>query len=195
MKEKLVVFAILILFLGSGIILVRNTFSALPKTTTAIIKIPDIQALSKTIIAWIDAISESDSTTQTSIPTPVRTPSPTPTITRRVIPTTVSVLSQPLIPCYRYKIPHLDGSSSNLCYSYEDYQTLQQLGYTYSSAKTFYDFHLKGVVDYQKQYEKTGSSIYLDAKKSQQDKANEQKNIMDSTLAKMYTLEQRGFNR
>ena len=169
MKEKLVVFAILILFLGSGFFLVKNIRVDLPT-------IPD---LTKQIEMW------KPTPTKTSFPVSTKPPTPT----------TASVLSQPLIPCYRYKIPHLDGSSSNLCYSYEDYQTLQQLGYTYSSAKTFYDFHLKGVADYQNQYEKTGSSIYLDAKKSQQDKANEQKNIMDSTLAKMYTLEQRGFNR
>ena len=169
MKEKLVVFAILILFLGSGFFLVKNIRVDLPT-------IPD---LTKQIEMW------KPTPTKTSFPVSTKPPTPT----------TASVLSQPLIPCYRYKIPHLDGSSSNLCYSYENYQELQQLGYTYSSAKTFYDFHLKGVADYQKQYEKTGSSIYLDAKKNQQDKANEQKNIMDSTLAKMYTLEQRGFNR
>ena len=98
----------------------------------------------------------------------------------------------PPAACYRYKIPHLDGSSSNLCYTAGDFQTLQNLGYEYSGAKTFYAFHLKGADDYQKQYEKTGSSIYLDAKKSQQDKANEQKAIMDSTLVKMYTIEQKG---
>lgn len=180
MKEKLVVFVILILFLGSGFLLVKNVRIALPH-------IPDF---TKQIETWINTWEN-----RIIIPTPTRRPSPSPTITKRAIPTTTSVLSQPLIPCYRYKIPHLDGSSSNLCYSYENYQALQQLGYTYASAKTFYEFHLKGVEDYQKQYEKTGSSIYLDAKTSQQEKANEQKTIMDSTLVKMYTLEQRGFNR
>ena len=184
MKEKLVVFAMLILFLGSGFFLVKNIR----------VDLPTIPNLTKQIETWMNAWEDRMTT-----PTPANKPTPTktsfPVSTKPPTPTTASVLSQPLIPCYRYKIPHLDGSSSNLCYSYENYQALQQLGYTYSSAKTFYDFHLKGVADYQKQYEKTGSSMYLDAKKSQQDKANEQKNIMDSTLAKMYTLEQRGFNR
>jgi hypothetical protein len=106
------------------------------------------------------------------------------------------VYQQPAAPardCYKYTVPHLDGSSSTLCYSQSDYNQLVSLGYNYSSAKTFYDFHLDGVQDYQAQYEQTGSSIYLDAKASQQREADQEKQKMDSAIGSMQQIESRGY--
>lgn len=99
----------------------------------------------------------------------------------------------PARDCYKYTVPHLDGSSSTLCYSQSDYNQLVSLGYSYSSAKTFYEFHLDGVQDYQAQYEQTGSNIYLDAKASQQREADQSKQKMDAAIGSMQEIEKRGY--
>ena len=96
-------------------------------------------------------------------------------------------------PCLRFTVLHLDGSSSNLCYSQADYGQLVNLSYDLSSAQTFYKFQLDAVSDYQAEYERTGSAIYLNAKASAQAKADEHKVKIDQTLVKMYNLEQKGY--
>ncbi len=106
------------------------------------------------------------------------------------------VYKQPAVQardCFKYTVPHLDGSSSTLCYSQSDYNQLVNLGYDYSSAKTFYEFHLDGVQDYQAQYEQTGSNIYLDAKASQQREADQSKQKMDAAIGSMQEIEKRGY--
>lgn len=104
----------------------------------------------------------------------------------------VPVVIQPK-ECYRYQITHLDGSTSNLCYSQADHNQLISLGYQLASAKAFYQFHLDGVARYQKEYEKTGSSIYLDAKASQQSQADSEKVKIDQITVQMYNLEAKGY--
>lgn len=95
--------------------------------------------------------------------------------------------------CYRYKVTHLDGSTSYLCYNSADYNQLTDLGYKYSSAKTFYEFHLDGAGDYQAQYDITGSTVYLDAKKSQERQAESEKQKMNSIIGQMQEIEKRGY--
>jgi hypothetical protein len=63
----------------------------------------------------------------------------------------------------------------------------------YLSAKTFYQFHLDGVTRYQQEFERTGSSIYLDAKASSQLKADQEKAELDAAIATMQTIETRGW--
>lgn len=108
-------------------------------------------------------------------------------------PKAVYKQSAPARDCFKYTVPHLDGSSSTLCYSQSDYNQLVSLGYNYSSAKTFYEFHLDGVQDYQAQYEQTGSDIYLDAKASQQREADQSKQKMDAAVGSMQEIEKRGY--
>ncbi|MBN1169004.1 hypothetical protein JXA63_03890 [Candidatus Woesebacteria bacterium] len=95
--------------------------------------------------------------------------------------------------CYRYMVTHLDGSTSNLCYSKSDYEQLRSFGYDLSSAKTFYEFHLEGVENYQATYERTGSDIYLDAKASQQQKADREKEKINQITLQMQQIEERGY--
>lgn len=95
--------------------------------------------------------------------------------------------------CYRAVVIHLDGSTSNLCYSKSDSALLYNLRNSYLSAKTFYEFHLESANDYQKTYERTGSSIYLDAKASQEQSAQSEKTKMDQAVAKMQEIEKRGY--
>jgi len=95
--------------------------------------------------------------------------------------------------CYRYTVTHLDGSTSDLCYSKADYDQLRSLGYQLSSAQTFYQFHLDAVQNYQDQYEITGSDIYLDAKESAQRSADREKEKMNQAIGKMQEIEQRGY--
>lgn len=123
-------------------------------------------------------------------PTSSATPTPKPSLAPKPIAT--PKVSPPR-ECYRYVVTHLDGSTSNRCYLQTDYNQLVDLGYQLSSAKSFYQFFLDGVSRYQQEYEKTGSSIYLDAKASQQAKADSEKVKIDQLNVKMYNLESRGY--
>ncbi|NOY14630.1 MAG: hypothetical protein GXP43_00225, partial [bacterium] len=95
--------------------------------------------------------------------------------------------------CHRYTVTHLDGSTSTLCYTQSDYNQLLQLGYKLTSAKVFYKFHLKGADSYQKQYQKTGSDIYLKAKQDSLNQAAQEKAKINAITYKMQEIEKRGF--
>jgi hypothetical protein len=118
---------------------------------------------------------------------PIKSPFPTVSTVKTRTPSVV------VKSCYRYKVTHLDGSTSNLCYSKENYNQLVNLGYDYSSAKTFYQFHLDGASDYQAEYDRTKSSIYLDAKASQEAQAAKEKAKMDAIIGQMQVIEKSGF--
>ncbi len=96
--------------------------------------------------------------------------------------------------CWRYKVTHLDNSTSNLCYTKSDYDQLTNLGYQLSSAQTFYKFNLQTAESYQKEYDKTGSSIYLDAKKDALNQAEKDKTEISQIIYQMQKIEERGFN-
>jgi hypothetical protein len=123
----------------------------------------------------------------TDEPTPFKTNTPSETL--KAVPRPAATQRA----CFRFRVTHLDGSISNLCYSLSDYNTLAELGYKYTSAKTFYEFHLDGAGDYQAQYEITGSSIYLDAKKSQERQAESEKQKMNAIVGQMQEIERRGY--
>lgn len=101
--------------------------------------------------------------------------------------------TQPVVACYRYTVTHLDGSTSNRCYSQGDYNQLVSLGYDLSSAQTFYQFHLDGARGYQDQYDRTKVSMYLDAKASEQQQAQREKDKIGSITLQMQQIEQRGY--
>lgn len=107
---------------------------------------------------------------------------------------TVKATSKPVAKeCYRYRVVHLDESSSYLCYTKNDYLSLRDFGHDYSSAKTFYEFHLEGAARSQELYDRTGSSIYLDAKASSEANAAREKEKMNIAVGKMQEIEKRGY--
>lgn len=112
------------------------------------------------------------------------------TVTPTTVPQKVYV---PPKQCNRYTVTHLDGSTSNLCYSKSDYDQLRSLGSKLSSAKTFYEFHLEGVERYQDEYERSGSDIYLDAKASSQASADREKEKINQVTLQMQTIEEKGY--
>ncbi|KKT74929.1 MAG: hypothetical protein UX31_C0015G0019 [Candidatus Nomurabacteria bacterium GW2011_GWA1_46_11] len=95
--------------------------------------------------------------------------------------------------CYRYTVTHLDASSSSRCYSSSDYNQLVDLGGNLSTAKTFYQFHLDGALRYQDEYGRTRSSIYLDAKASEEHQAQREKDKIGQITGQMQQIEQRGY--
>jgi hypothetical protein len=109
------------------------------------------------------------------------------------LPTTQSQPKKTASDCYRYTVTHLDGSTSNLCYSQADYNQLVSLGYSLSSAKSFYQFHLEGAQKYQEQYDSTGSKIYLDAKASSERDAQREKDKIGQITLQMQEIEKRGY--
>lgn len=127
-------------------------------------------------------------------PTPSFTPTPSPTVLSPLKPKTYSPKPKTKA-CYRYRVVHLDGSSSYLCYNKEDYDQLVNLGYQLSSAKTFYQFHLDGAAKYQEEYERTGSDIYLQAKESSLRSAEREKEKINQITLQMQEIEKRGFNQ
>ncbi len=171
------------------------------------------QTLNHTSQTFKSFIKDLPNTFRYSSPTPTKTPilkttptlTPTPTpyqkttplpgeskIKIKINPQTQTKL-KPNRPCYRYTVPHLDGSTSTLCYTKSDYNQLVQLGYQLASAKTFYKFHLEGANTYQKEYEKTQSPIYLEAKKQSLEKANQEKQKITQIIARMQEIEKRGW--
>lgn len=99
----------------------------------------------------------------------------------------------PARECYRYTITHLDGSTSNLCYSRTDYNSLLNLGGQLSGAKSFYQFHLDGAQRYQDEYDRNHSAIYLDAKASEEQQAKREQEKVGSITLQMQQIEQRGY--
>lgn len=125
---------------------------------------------------------------KTTIQNKVITPTPNPTVTPK---TTVSKATTK--PCYRYKVTHLDNSTSYLCYSAGDHDTLVDLGYDLSSAKSFYKFHMDTAERYQDEYERSGSSIYLDAKASAETSAKREQEKINQITLQMQNIEVRGY--
>lgn len=95
--------------------------------------------------------------------------------------------------CYLYTVTHLDGSTSRLCYSKSDYNQLVNLGYSLSSAKTFYQFQIDGAQRYQDEYDRTKSSVYLDAKASSEQQAQREKDKIGQITGQMQDIERRGY--
>lgn len=110
-------------------------------------------------------------------------------------PTQAPVQTQaaPAKPCNRYTVVHLDGSTSNLCYSTADYNQLVNLGYDLSSAKSFYQFHLDGAQGYQDEKDRTGSDFWLGAKASQEQQAKREQEKIGQITLEMQAIESRGY--
>lgn len=125
--------------------------------------------------------------------TPTCRPTQAPTTTR--VPTRVYVAPTIVVQreCNRYTVTHLDGSTSRLCYNQRDYSQLVTVGYKYSSAKSFYEFQLRAADRYQEEYERYGSSVYLDGKARAEADAAEEKQKMESAVAEMQEIEKRGY--
>lgn len=108
-------------------------------------------------------------------------------------PSPLPTNSTPKKVCYKFVVPHLDGSSSNLCYTQNDYGQLQSWKSKYSTAKSFYEFNLEAADDYQDEYDRTGSSVYLSGKERALDEAQEEKQKMEAAVYQMQLIESKGF--
>lgn len=195
MTGKLFAVIILLVVLGTGALLLSKfpplKLPGLPKLTDWFLS--DTNYPKPTLIPLYSA-TPSASVTPTPSPTPKFSPLIKPTSTPRATPKpTTAAKPTPQKDCYHYLITHLDGSTSNLCYSSADYNTLVNLGFKLSSAKSFYEFHIDGVADYEAEYKRSGSSIYLDAKASQQRQADSEKVKIDQVTLEMYNVEARGY--
>ncbi len=137
---------------------------------------------------WQNQLQEESAPSQPTTSWPSRAPSPF--LSPR--PKKHYYHPQPASRCWRYTVPHLDGSTSRLCYSRTDYNRLVQLGSQLSSAKTFYRFYLDGIKDYQDQYDITKSKIYLDAQESMRRKAEREKEKISQIILQMQAIEKRG---
>lgn len=124
-------------------------------------------------------------------PSPFPTPSPHPSPK----PSQPKSSAKSSIPksCTRALVIHHDGSTSNRCYLPSDASQINQARSQYQSAQTFYQFHLDGVIRYEEEYKRTGSSIYLDAKSRAQSSADQEKQKIDQAIAQMQNIEAKGW--
>lgn len=134
--------------------------------------------------------SSSPATQPKASPTPKASPVATKKPTSSVTPKTQAVTTP--TNCRRFVVKHLDGSQSNRCYTSSDYSELSRLASQLSSAQTFYQFHKEGADRYQKLYESSGSSLWLDAKASSQAQADQEQAKIGPLQLQMYTIESRG---
>lgn len=91
--------------------------------------------------------------------------------------------------CYRFTVPHLDGSSSNLCYSQSDYSQLRTLFSQYSSSKANYEFELRVA----QMYEESKSDFFQQSADEAKNKAMEYKDKMGQISLQMYNIESKGW--
>lgn len=104
--------------------------------------------------------------------------------------TTHTVTPKPMQKsCYRFTVPHLDGSSSNLCYFQNDYSQLRTLFSQYSSAKANYEFELRVA----QMYEESKSDFFQKSADEAKNKAMEYKDKMGQISLQMYNIESKGW--
>jgi len=121
-------------------------------------------------------------------PRPPRTPTPVTQPVRQPFQT------ESKSSCRRFTFTRQDGSQSNKCYTEADYRAISTLWIQVQSARTFYQFHMDGVARYQQEYEKTGNSLWLNAKASSQAGADTEKQKMNELYPRMSQLESKGTN-
>jgi len=91
--------------------------------------------------------------------------------------------------CYRFTVPHLDGSSSALCYSQSDYNQLASLHSQYNSAKANYEFELRVA----EMYDDPNSDFFQQSADEAKQKAQQWKDKMGEIALAMYNIEKRGW--
>jgi hypothetical protein len=193
MSAKIFVIFMLLILIGAGGLLITK---ASPLKSIALPELNfDIAKITQHLLSNVE-----DSNAPKPTLSPTTAPSTTPLISPKTTtkpsstpPSTIKPTAKPApkkpIPtpnkeCYRFE---------NKCYSKSDYNQLLDLSFDLSSAKTFYQFHMDGITRYEEEYKKTGSSIYLDAKSSQQSKAEGEKAKIDKINSEMYNIKLRGY--
>lgn len=191
MKSSKVIFAILIavVLLTGGLLISKIKLpqvSAAPTFTLSQIidKIKDsFNYAAQTSTAPANIASPSANPTTSPTPSPKITPNPT------LKPTTKPLSNTQPKTCYRYTVPHLDGSSSTKCYTQADYQALQSLTSQYRSAQSDYSFN-SSVAE---MYLKDGIEFFKESGEKAQAKAQEAKDRMGAIALQMYAVESRGW--
>ncbi len=89
--------------------------------------------------------------------------------------------------CYQFTVPHLDGSSSNLCYNQSDYNQLVSLYSQYTSAQANYKFELRVADMY------VDSDHFKHLSDEAKRKAQEWKDKMGQIALQMYNIEKKGW--
>jgi len=154
------------------------------------------------IVAYIENSAKTTPTPKTQ--PPLHTSEPIPQITIKNLPqVTLKPTTRPLQnlitknptpkpfvkSCYRFTVPHLDGSSSKLCYSQVDYNQLSSLYYQYNSVKGSYEFQLRVA----EMYSDPPSDFFQKSADEAKRKAQEYKDKMGEIALAMYNIELRGY--
>lgn len=143
----------------------------------------------------IDYSSSNENASSSAEPSIPPTTTPKTTIKPSSSPTTKTqpASSAQSKTCYRYTVPHLDGSSSTKCYSQTDYQSLQNLGARYNSAKSDYNFEISVAEMYAKSSSDFASEFFKKPAEDARARAQAAQNLMGEIALQMYAIEARGW--
>lgn len=130
----------------------------------------------------------------TDNPSPKATLSPTKKPIPSLLPTiTPKKNNSTPVACHRFTITHLDGSTSNLCYSEADYQQLEALARKLQSTKSNYNFENSVYEMYKKSNEESSTDFFEKPMKEAQKKAQSYQDQIGEISLQMYNIESRGY--
>jgi hypothetical protein len=200
--EKVMIVVLLALMLGSGVAIASQAFDSFKSPSSSRQWLQKALDIGKVFVTSLST-KTSPSDQAFSLPpspspliqaivskNPLPSPQPTKKPTNPPRPTNAQSTSA---ACARFTVTHLDGSTSSLCYTSENRAKLQRLEYERSSAQAFYEFDMRSSDRYQQEYERSGSSIYLDAKQRSEQSAREHASKRDAAVAAMQEIEKQGW--
>jgi hypothetical protein len=124
---------------------------------------------------------------------PTYTPKPTFTPKSKIEKTYPTIPQNRPATCYRFSIPHLDGSSSTLCYSQTDFNTLQSLSSQLTIARSNLSFEKSVYEMYKRAYDQHPSQMYQDQINKALANIKKYEDQIGEVSLQMYNIEQRGY--
>lgn len=126
--------------------------------------------------------------TQTNIDTSLKTK-------QKPLPPPLAPITEPattITPCYHYTVTHLDGSTSNRCYTNADYNQLTTLGVQLMTAQGDLDFAQRVYDQDKNAYNTYGGDLFKSAMESAAKKIPPAADKVGQIVLQMQTIEQRG---
>jgi hypothetical protein len=200
--EKVMVVVLLALMLGSGVAIASQVSHSFESPSSSRQRLQNALAIGKVFVTSLSTKTSPSNQAFSLPPSPSplvqlivsKNPLPSPHPTKKPAnPPRLTNTQSTSAACVHFTVTHLDGSTSSLCYTSENRAKLRRLEYERSSAQAFYEFDMRSSERYQQEYERTGSSIYLDAKERSEQSAREHASKRDAAVAAMQEIEKKGW--
>lgn len=176
----------------SGLLLVKRI-----DIPTLSLQLPDPAKVFENLQTTFEAEIATNSNESSSSATPSTTTKPTeetPTQpTKPTLPPPTPHSIAPIKACVRVVVPHLDGSTSNRCYTPTDAETLRNLVFKYTAAHSSALFYQKVADSYFDNGQQFNSDFFKQAGQEAAAKAEAEKNRVGEISLEMYAIEARGW--